>query len=140
MQNAGYGDWALLDPMLAASRAGQQGGEGSVAATTGWNPANPMSATGVAGGALGAAGTASGAGRTASGAAQTNPVDMRQAYLDALANPGHVTTPGATIQPSQPVGTPSVMDSFLANNKGGTGAGGYSNQGFFDTLNKLRSA
>jgi hypothetical protein len=67
---------------------------------------------------------------------------MRQAYLDALANPGHVTTPGATIQPSQPVGSPSVMDAFLAQNKGGggSGAGGYSNQGFFDTLNKLRSA
>jgi hypothetical protein len=66
---------------------------------------------------------------------------MRQAYLDALANPGHVTTPGATVQPSAPLGTPSVMDAFLAKNKGSStpGAGGYSNEGFFSTLNKLRA-
>ena len=141
MQNAGYGDWALLDPTLAASRQGAMGGEGSVAATSGWNPANPMSATGAAaGGAAGMGGTTGTAAGAAGGTAQTNPVDMRQAYLDALANPGPVTTPGAAIPASQPVGSPSVMDSFLAANKGGGAAGGYSNHGFFDTLNKLRSA
>jgi hypothetical protein len=141
MQNAGYGDWAMLDPTLAASRQGAMGGEGSVAATSGWNPVNPMSKTGVAPGAAGATGTASGAGGTASGAGGTNPVDMRQAYLDALANPGHVTTPGAAIPASQPVGSPSVLDAFLSQNKGSSGgAGGYSNEGFFNTLNKLRSA
>jgi hypothetical protein len=71
-----------------------------------------------------------------------NPVDMRQAYLDALSNPGKVTTPGATVPQSQPLGSPSVMSSFLAAHPGGggAGAGGYNNSGFFQTLNKLRAA
>jgi hypothetical protein len=56
--------------------------------------------------------------------------------LSLLANPGHVTTPGA--QPAGPQG-PSVLQSFLANNQGGTGAGNYSNAGFFNTLNALKS-
>ena len=100
---------------------------------------NPELVTTAAG--LGAGAGPGAAGKAAAPAAQTNPVDMRQAYLDALANPGHVTTPGATVPASQPVGSPSVMDAFLSQNKGGSGgAGGYSNQGFFDTLNKLRSA
>jgi hypothetical protein len=100
---------------------------------------NPELVTTAAG--LGAGAGPGAAGKAAAPAAQTNPVDMRQAYLDALANPGHVTTPGATVPASQPVGSPSVMDAFLAQNKGSSGgAGGYSNQGFFDTLNKLRSA
>ena len=75
----------------------------------------------------------------AAAAAPTNPVDMRQAYLDALANPGKVTTPGATQQPP-PAATgsaqPSVMQAFLAAHpSGGTG----SNAGFFNTLNQLQS-
>ena len=75
-------------------------------------------------------------------AAQQNPIDMRQAYLDALSNPGKVTTPGATVPQASPLGSPSVMNSFLAANPGGggAGAGGYNNSGFFNTLNKLRSA
>ena len=75
-------------------------------------------------------------------AAQQNPIDMRQAYLDALSNPGKVTTPGATVSQASPLGSPSVMNSFLAANPGGggAGAGGYNNSGFFNTLNKLRSA
>ena len=74
-------------------------------------------------------------------AAQQNPIDMRQAYLDALSNPGKVTTPGATVPQASPLGSPSVMNSFLAANPGGgAGAGGYNNSGFFNTLTKLRSA
>ncbi len=75
-------------------------------------------------------------------AAPTNPVDMRQAYLTALSNPGKVTTPGANVPQAQPLGTPSVLNSFLAANPGGggAGAGGYNNQGFFSTLNKLRAS
>jgi hypothetical protein len=56
--------------------------------------------------------------------------------LALLSNPGHVTTPGANMN-TAPQG-PSVLQSFLANNQGGTGAGNYSNQSFFNTLNALR--
>ena len=77
-------------------------------------------------------------------AAPTNPFDMRQAYLTALSNPGKVTTPGATVPQAQPLGTPSVLDSFMAAHPGGGTAapagGGYGNKGFFDTLQNLRSA
>lgn len=74
--------------------------------------------------------------------APQNPIDMRQAYLDALANPGKVTTPGAQIYPgAAPTGAPqpSVLDKFLANNQASTGAGGYTNQPFFATLNALKN-
>ena len=62
-------------------------------------------------------------------AARQNPIDMRQAYLDALSNPGKVTTPGANVPQASPLGSPSVMNSFLAANPGGggAGAGGYNN-------------
>lgn len=73
--------------------------------------------------------------------APTNPVDMRQAYLSALANPGKVTTPGAQIYPgAAPTGAPqpSVLDKFLASNQASTGGGGYSNAPFFQTLNALK--
>ena len=77
-------------------------------------------------------------------AAPTNPFDMRQAYLTALSNPGKVTTPGANVPQAAPLGQPSVMNSFLAANPSGGSAapagGGYGNQDFFNTLNKLRSA
>jgi hypothetical protein len=68
--------------------------------------------------------------------------DMRQAYLTALSNPGKVTDPGATVPQAQPLGSPSVMNAFLAANPsgGGSGAGGYNNQGFFQTLDKLRAS
>ena len=74
--------------------------------------------------------------------APQNPIDMRQAYLTALSNPGKVTDPGATVPQAQPLGSPSVMNAFLAANPsgGGSGAGGYNNQGFFQTLNKLRAS
>ena len=77
-------------------------------------------------------------------AAQQNPVDMRQAYLDALSNPGKVTTPGAQMlpgtSPTGPQSQPSVLAQFLQQHPGGgtTGGGGYSNQGFFSTLNALK--
>lgn len=62
-----------------------------------------------------------------------------QNALDLLSNPGRVETPGATVPQSQPVSSqPSVLDQFLAGQRGGTGAAGYSNQGFFDVLNRLR--
>ena len=58
--------------------------------------------------------------------------------LALLSNPGAVTTPGATVPQSQIGAGPSVLQQFLANRQGGTGAGNYSNTGFFDTLNRLR--
>lgn len=80
----------------------------------------------------------------ASAPAPTNPIDMRQAYLDALSNPGKVNTPGAQMLPgTTPTGplqsNPSVLQTFLANNQASTGAGGYSNAPFFQTLNALQA-
>jgi len=76
--------------------------------------------------------------------APTNPYNMRQAYLDALSNPGKVTTPGAVMQPgTSQTGAPqpSVLQAFLAAHpSGGTSIpGGYSNTGFFNTLNQLQA-
>jgi hypothetical protein len=81
---------------------------------------------------------------SAAPAAPTNPYNMRQAYLDALSNPGKVTTPGAAMQPgATPTGAPqpSVLQAFLAAHpSGGTQIpGGYSNTGFFNTLNQLQA-
>jgi hypothetical protein len=68
-----------------------------------------------------------------------NGVDLRQAYLDALANPGDPPIVGAKVPASNPLGTPSVLNAFLAAHPSGgsKGAGNYSNSGFFDTLNQL---
>jgi hypothetical protein len=65
--------------------------------------------------------------------------DMNQAYLAALSNPGHVTTPGATVPESPtPSGQSGVLQQFLANwNQKGQptqGAGNYNNRGFYDAL------
>ena len=69
----------------------------------------------------------------------TPAVNSYQNALQMLSNPGKVTTPGATVPQSQPItNQPSVLNQFLAAGQGGAGAGGYSNQAFFDTLNKLK--
>ena len=65
--------------------------------------------------------------------------DMSQAYLNALSNPGRVTTPGATVpQSATPSNQSGVLQQFLANWKAGggqtQGAGNYNNRGFFDAL------
>jgi hypothetical protein len=61
--------------------------------------------------------------------------DMNAAYLAALSNPGHVTTPGATVpQAPTPSGQSGVLQQFLANWKPTTGAGNYNNQGFYNAL------
>ena len=141
MQDAGYGNWATLDPLMAQStRPSPTAGAGSVGATTGWNPNNsasiyPTSAGGAAGGSL------TPMGGSGSGGAGANPVDMRQAYLTALSNPGPVTTPGANVPQSAPAGQqPNVLDSFLqrVGQPAQPGAGGYSNAPFFKTLQGLR--
>jgi hypothetical protein len=62
-------------------------------------------------------------------------IDMNQAYLNALANPGKVVTPGAKVTPSPaPSGQSGVLQQFLANWQPQTGAGGYSNAGFLNAL------
>ena len=136
MQDAGYGDWAMLDPMMAqANRPNPTAGAGSVGATKGWNPANPASIYPTsAGGAAG--GGAGGGGGAAAAAAQTNPYDMNQAYLTALSNPGHVTTPGATVAQAAPPSSQSgVLQQFLQNWGGNSkGAGNYDNSGFINSL------
>lgn len=140
MQDAGYGDWAQLDPTMASSSLPNPTAEaGSVGATKGWNPANPGGSIYPTAG--GTAGTAGSGGGTAGGG--SNPVDMRQAYLDALANPGNPQMQGANVPASKPLGTPSVLDNFLAANPnagGGPAAGNYSNKPFFSTLSQLRNA
>lgn len=86
---------------------------------------------------------AGGAGTGAAGTPAPQAADARQAYLSALANPGPVTTPGAVMQPgATPTGSPppSVLAHFLATQSGKTGAGGYSNMPFFNTLNQLQAA
>lgn len=84
---------------------------------------------------------AGGAGTTgaAAGAAPQNPIDMNQAYLNALSSPGRVATPGATApQGPPPAQQSNVLQQFLQNwqNKGAptTGAGNYNNQAFFNAL------
>jgi hypothetical protein len=73
-----------------------------------------------------------------------NAAAQRQAYLQAMANPGPLPTYGAQMQPgARPTGAPqpSVLAQFLAAHPSGgtTGAGGYSNQSFFNTLNALQA-
>ena len=62
--------------------------------------------------------------------------DMTAAYIKALQNPGHITTPGATVAQSAPPSQQSnVLQNFLANWNGNTkGAGNYDNSGFFGGL------
>lgn len=74
-----------------------------------------------------------------------NAANQRQAYLQALANPGPLPTYGAQMQPGATqtgAPQPSVLQAFLAAHpSGGTSIpGGYSNQSFFSTLNNLRAA
>jgi hypothetical protein len=71
--------------------------------------------------------------------------DMRQAYLDALANPGNPAMPGAAPPgPGQALTgaaqVPSVLQSFLASNAPRTGAGNFTNAPFFKTLQGLQPA
>ena len=84
----------------------------------------------------------SGAAGPAAAAPAPTGTDPRQAYLDALANPGPLTPVGAAVPASKPLGTPSVLNAFMAAHpSGGTkGAGGYDNSGFFSTLSNLKSA
>lgn len=82
----------------------------------------------------------------AGGATPPSSPDMRQAYLDALAAPqgigGHVPISGAAVPASNPLGTPSVLNAFMAAHPSGgaKGAGNYDNSGFFSTLSNLKSA
>ena len=96
--------------------------------------------TGAGGAGTGVPGTIGGGSAAAPAApAPSNPIDMNAAYLQALANPGKVTTPGATVPQSAPPSASSgVLQQFLQNwqNQGQptTGAGNYNNKGFFDAL------
>jgi hypothetical protein len=135
MQDAGYGDWAMLDPTMAQSSIpGQTGGPGSV----GYQEAN-YDKTGPQMMTLGANGLTPAAGSGQAQQTQQNPYDMGQAYLQALQNPGHVATQGATVaQAAPPSNQSGVLQQFLQNwqNQGSPtqGAGNYNNQGFFNSL------
>jgi len=88
------------------------------------------------------------AGISPAGQAPTSPVasgdpssmmggDLNSA-LGMLSQPGKPPMFGASVPEQSLAAQPSVLDSFLATHGGGHGAGNYSNQGFFDTLNQLR--
>ena len=139
MYDAGYGDWSQLDPSMGRSSipgqangannsggygagiSGQySGGFGGSQPYTAYNPRLPQAA----------------AAKPQAAAAPTNPYDMNQAYLTALANPGRVTTPGATVAQSTPPSAQSgVLQQFLQNWGGNSkGAGNYDNSGFINAL------
>ena len=100
--------------------------------------APPGSPRGTTYGNMGAAGGAGG-GQAAPAPAPAPQDTSYQNALDLLSSPGKVTTPGANVPVTKPVSMqPSVLDQFLAGQHGGQGAGGYSNTGFFDTLNRLK--
>ena len=72
-------------------------------------------------------------------AAPTNPYDMNQAYLDALANPGHVRRRGRRFLRARRHRTSrACCSSFwrIGTRAGGQtkGAGNYDNSGFFNAL------
>ena len=72
-------------------------------------------------------------------------VNMNQAYLAALQNPGKVTTPGANVPQAQfPSQGSGVLQSFLQNwQQGGSktqGAGNYNNAPFYAALQGGQSA
>jgi hypothetical protein len=57
---------------------------------------------------------------------------MNAAYLQALANPGKVTTPGATVaQSAPPSGQSGVLQQFLQNWKPGNNPAGNYNPSLF---------
>ena len=135
MQDMGYGDWAMLEPDLAQSNnPNQKPGPGSV----GYQEAN-YDKTGPQMMTLGQNGLTPANGSGGQQTQQTNPIDMSHAYLQALANPGKVTTPGATVpQAAPPSNQSGVLQQFLQNwQQGGgntQGAGNYNNAGFYKAL------
>lgn len=84
-------------------------------------------------------------GRQSAAPTPPTPPDTRQAYLQALANPGTPAMPSAQILPGTsttgPVGSgqPSVLQSFLGSQSGKQIPGGYGNESFFNTLNALQA-
>jgi hypothetical protein len=99
--------------------------------------ANPVNQA-LNGGQAGAAGAAGAAG---GGAAA--PANNWQQTLAMLANPGHVTTPGATVPAAPSTGgqpTPGVLQNFLANwQPASSGAGSGFTQNFNTILRGLQS-
>ena len=128
------GDWTQLAPRLPGASAQQQANYARNLGLGGFtDPSTHQAYVGGGGAAPNAAPNQPAMG--------TNPTSTDNA-LALLSNPGHVTTPGASPGAAPAPGTqmPSVMDSFLANNAPKSGAGGYSNAGFFNTLRGLRGA
>jgi hypothetical protein len=118
-----YGDWSSLAPTISSDPTLQA----NYARNLGLGPMGayvPSSQT------ANAAPQAAAPQQAASGGSLDDAISL-------LSNPGKVNTPGATVPQYQIGNQPSVLQQFLANQKGGTGAGNYSNTGFFDTLNAL---
>lgn len=123
------GDWTQLAPQLPGANAQQQANYGYNLGLGGFidpstkqayvQPAQPAAAS--------------------SASAGPPPSSLDNA-IQMLSNPGKVTTPGANPGSTGGADGSSILSSFLGSNSAGSpGAGGYSNKGFFDTLNALRS-
>ena len=132
MYDAGYGDWSQLDPSLGHSSIPQATGSDGM----------PAGQTNLGRGVTGTSWQGPGGGQgmpqqqAAPAAAPQNPYDMGQAYLQALQNPGHVSTPGATVaQAAPPSNQSGVLQQFMQNWGGNSkGAGNYDNSGFINSL------
>jgi hypothetical protein len=136
-------DAALVANMVRGAQGGGAGFGNQAAASNQIIDADQMYSLLMSGGGGHPYGQPGAYGQPAAAAPQTAPTAPATGgsldnALSLLANPGKVTTPGG-IAANAPQ-RPSVLSNFLANNQGGTGAGNYSNQGFFNTLNALKGA
>jgi hypothetical protein len=109
----GYGDWSQLDPLLGHSSLPQAAQQAQAAAAA-----------------------------PAASSAAAAPNNWQQT-LSLLANPGKVTTPGATVPAAPSTGgqpTPGVLQNFLANwQPASSGAGSGFTQNFNTILRGLQS-
>ena len=125
------GDWSALAPALPGASQQQQADYARNLGLGGFT--DPSTGHAYMGGASqGGASTQ----QAAAPAQQANPIDMSAEYIKALANPGHVDTPGATVpQAAPPSNQSGVLQQFLANWNGNPkGAGNYDNSGFINAL------
>lgn len=130
--------WSALDPTgvnLAAIMPGSAAAQAQASMPLGQRMANAQSGNFAA--------NMPGQGTPTPGSWQTvqpSAADMSAAYLNALGNPGKVTTQGATVAPAAQAYQPSnngVLDAFLANQKA-TGWNGGRGSPALNILDQMR--